>query len=111
MDIRAQEALFASSIPNDDWQRLADLWQIDNWAAKMMMGNALRTHVPAGAESLRAADQATARPFADAVYQGYANSSQYQYNDAQRLAQVWHTDVIGAKYLIGARLVAGQAVE
>jgi hypothetical protein len=90
---------------------LAQLWNVNPTAVKIMFGNAIRAGVPAGAQHLAEhPDEAAAWAFHDRVFQAYTSSG-YQYDDAVRLAELWHVDGLGAKLLIGVRRLAGQAVE
>jgi hypothetical protein len=91
--------------------RLASLWAVQPFSAKLMIGNALLTNVPPNAADLGSADDPTIDAFHDTVFQRFAQSS-YTMNDAVRLASAWNLngDTLGAKCLIGERLLAGQAI-
>lgn len=109
--IPAHESFLEEGFQYDDAVRLAEAWNVDPYAVKVAVGEALRTGSPPGAAALDddagAVNPATTDAFYAALYQAF-DAAGHTYADAVEIAELWGVDDSGAKAMIGARELAGQ---
>lgn len=105
------DAYLESPFGYNDAETLADFWNTDVSNAKGTIGYKMRNGYKN--QVSKALGQAVATVAQDSSYvdtpefQNYMKS-EYNYNDAESLADFWGTDVLGAKALIGQKVANGQ---
>jgi hypothetical protein len=111
-EVDAANAFFSYGSFNEA-DALAKIWNIQPFSVKLLVGNSILTNVPANAVSVASggASSNTVQQFQSAVF-GRFSSSSYSVNNAVALAAKWDLggDTLGAKFLIGGRLLANQAI-